>query len=124
VFINCSISKKTSESHDVEKQVNYALSIGYRLVDTACIYLNDQALSRSFKSNLECKSGAKSDALSNLKRNELFVCSKLWCTHHSKKRAVNQIAATLKSLSLNYLDAFYINWPMGFQVRSYTNNQS
>jgi diketogulonate reductase-like aldo/keto reductase len=118
VIPNLGIStyRKMNETLDLEKPLNYAISNGYRLIDTAWVYFNDEAIKKVIQENCHnTRREEKREGNLNLKREELFICSKLWNIHHSKKRAINGIKNTLKTLGLDYLDAFFVNWPMGFQ---------
>ena len=51
-----------------------------------------------------------------VKREELFVTTKCWCTFHSKAKARECLLTSLKSLRLDYIDLYLIHWPMGFKV--------
>jgi D-xylose reductase len=53
---------------------------------------------------------------SKLSRDEMFLVCKLWNTFHSMKAVNLALHATLDNLMLEYLDIYYINWPMGFKV--------
>ncbi len=95
-----SIGFGTAEAHGAESEyaVNHALDTGYRLIDTADIYGNEEAVGRAI-------------ARSGLAREEIIVTSKL---HINKKGYDSTRVAfqqSLKKLQLDYLDIYLIHWP-------------
>jgi 2,5-diketo-D-gluconate reductase A len=83
---------------ECERSVLHALAAGYRLIDTAAIYGNEEAVGRAIK-----KSGVP--------REELFITTKIWISdagYESGKRAFEQ---SLKRLGLDYLDLYLIHQP-------------
>ncbi|WP_412989863.1 aldo/keto reductase [Pediococcus siamensis] len=83
-----------------EDAVTAAIKAGYRLIDTATAYQNEEAVGRAIK-----KSGVD--------RKELFVTSKLWVSDFSYERAKAGIDASLKRLDLDYLDLYLLHQPYG-----------
>ena len=81
-----------------------ALELGYRHIDTAAYYKNEQSVGEAIK-----KSG--------IAREEIFVTSKLWNTEHSYEKALTALDASLKALSLDYLDLYLIHWPRPACIR-------
>lgn len=77
-----------------------AVSSGYRLIDTAAAYMNEEAVGEAIK---EC--GAE--------RSELFVTTKLWVQDASYDGAMKAFEASIEKLGLDYLDLYLIHQPMG-----------
>ncbi len=89
---------------DVVAQVVYdAIKIGYRCLDGACDYGNEKEVGDGIKRALD-------DGL--VKREELFVTSKLWNTYHRKEHVKPALLRTLKDLQLDYLDLYLIHFPV------------
>ena len=87
----------TMSPEDAENAVYSALKNGYRLIDTANAYVNERAVGRGIK-----KSGVK--------REEIFVSSKLWPTEYTNPNAVDE---TLERLGLDYIDMLFLHQPAG-----------
>lgn len=81
-----------------EEAVLNALEAGYRHIDTAAIYGNEESVGRAIK-----KSG--------IPREELFVTTKLWNTHHSYDKAKEALDESLAKLQLDYVNLYLIHWP-------------
>lgn len=85
---------------EAEKAVLTALDAGYRLIDTASSYGNEEAVGRAIKQ-------------SGITRSDIFVTTKLWVQdtgYEATKRAINE---SLKKLQLDYLDLYLIHQPYG-----------
>lgn len=89
-----------------EQAVTDALNAGYRLIDTAAAYMNEQAVGRAI---------AKSD----IPREELFITTKLWVQDASYEKAKDAIERSLNNLGLDYLDLYLIHQPMGDYYGAY-----
>lgn len=83
-----------------ERSVLDALAAGYRLVDTAAAYLNEEAVGRAIKRG-------------GVPRNELFVTTKLWVQDAGYESAKAAFEKSLKRLGLDYLDLYLIHQPYG-----------
>ncbi|GJP87682.1 aldo-keto reductase [Aspergillus niger] len=90
-----------SKPHEVENAVEAALRSGYRHIDAAAIYQNETEVGDGWK-----KSGVP--------REEIFITSKLWNTHHHPENVEEAVNKTLKDLQTDYLDLYLIHWPVAF----------
>ena len=86
---------------DTEKSVYAALKMGYRLIDTANAYVNEEAVGRGLRRALE-------EGL--VKREDIFISTKLWPTLYEKAGAVDK---TLERLGVDYVDLLFIHQPAG-----------
>lgn len=80
-----------------QKAVEVALSDGYHLIDTAEAYYNEQGVGRAIKN-------------SGVKREDLFVSTKLWTTSYDDPQAVDK---ALDRLGLDYIDLLFLHQPSG-----------
>lgn len=96
-----------SNKGDVGQAVTSALEMGYRHIDCAPIYTNEREVGESFGAALS--SG-------QVKRDTLWVTSKLWNNAHAQKHVRPALERTLKDLQLDYLDLYLIHWPVHFQA--------
>ncbi|MPV67454.1 aldo/keto reductase [Burkholderia sp. BE17] len=87
-----------ADEAECERCVVDAVQAGYRLIDTAASYKNEQAVGRGLK---RC----------GVPRDQLFVTSKLWVEDAGYERACVAIDKSLKRLGLDYLDLFLIHQP-------------
>ncbi|KAK3331142.1 NADP-dependent oxidoreductase domain-containing protein [Apodospora peruviana] len=85
----------------VKTAVSYALKVGYRLVDGAYCYGNEDEVGEGLKEAFE--SGV-------VKREDVFVVSKVWATYNT--RVELGLDKSLKSLGLDYVDLFLVHWPL------------
>ena len=85
---------------ECERSVADAISVGYRLIDTAASYLNEEAVGRGIRSG-------------GVARDALFITTKLWVQDASYEGAKRAVVNSLKRLGLDYLDLFLIHQPYG-----------
>jgi len=83
-----------------EESVVEAIKAGYRLIDTAAIYGNEEGVGRAIKR-------------SGIKREELFITTKLWINDAGYEKAKKAFETSLKKLGLDYLDLYLIHQPYG-----------
>ena len=83
-----------------EKGVFEAIHAGYRLIDTAAAYMNEEAVGYAIK-------------LTDVKRDELFITSKLWIQDAGYENTKKAFERSLKNLQLDYLDLYLIHQPFG-----------
>lgn len=89
-----------------EQAVLDAIESGYRLIDTAAAYMNEEAVGSAIK-----KSGVP--------REELFITTKLWVQDASYEGAKQAIETSLKKLGLDYIDLYLIHQPIGDYIGAY-----
>lgn len=82
--------------------VHEAIMDGYRLIDTAQIYGNEKGTGEGIRKGL-CDAG--------LKREDVFVTSKIWNNHLSYEASIDAFDESLAKLGLDYLDLYLIHWP-------------
>lgn len=90
-----------STPQEVGKAIEYALEFGYRHIDCAPIYLNQPEIGQTLKKVLD--SG-------RVRREEIFVTSKLWNNAHAAKDVQRALKETLHDLQLDYLDLYLLHW--------------
>lgn len=83
-----------------EEAVSNALEVGYRLIDTAASYKNEEAVGAAIKN-------------SNIKREDIFVTSKLWVQDYKYEDALKGFETSLKNLMLDYIDMYLLHKPYG-----------
>ena len=88
---------------DAENSVREALKMGYSLVDTANAYVNEKAVGRGIKE-------------SGVKREDVFLSTKLWPSEYENDNAVDE---TLERLGVEYVDLLYIHQPAGNWLAGY-----
>jgi 2,5-diketo-D-gluconate reductase A len=84
---------------ETEAVVSQALEAGYRHLDTAAAYRNEEAVGRAI-------------AASGIPRDELFVTTKLWNADQGGHSALGALDASLERLSLDHVDLYLIHWPV------------
>ncbi|RNJ59416.1 H/ACA snoRNP pseudouridylase subunit [Verticillium nonalfalfae] len=91
------------EAGKVKAAVSFAVQNGYKLVDCAYCYANED----------EVGEGLKDAFAAGVKREDIFVTSKLWGTYQTSDARVEEaLDKSLKSLGLEYLDLYLIHWPV------------
>ena len=78
-----------------------AAAVGYRHFDCAAVYGNEAQIGEAFQTVMH----------NGLRREELWVTSKLWNDKHAKSEVIPTCKQSLKDLGLDYLDAYLVHWP-------------
>ena len=86
-------------AEDIAAAVKGAAKLGFRLFDGASVYGNEDLIGKVYKEILD----------SGVKREELFITSKVWNDQHDN--VIESCKKTLKDLQLDYLDCYFIHWP-------------
>jgi 2,5-diketo-D-gluconate reductase A len=89
---------------DTEHVTTLALEAGYRHIDTAAAYDNEEGVGRAIRA-------------SGLSRDEVYVTTKLWNHSHGRDEAPRALNASLRRLGLDYVDLYLIHWPSPGQDR-------
>jgi 2,5-diketo-D-gluconate reductase A len=96
---------------ETEQAVTDALAAGYRLLDTAASYGNEEAVGRAVER-------------SGIPRDELFITSKIWVQDSGEDNAKRAFEASLQRLGLDYVDLYLIHQPLGDYYSSWRAMQS
>ena len=88
-------------AEQVAEAVKGAISVGYRHIDCASVYGNQHLIGEVLRQVMDA----------GIKREELWITSKLWNDMHGEGDVLISCAKTLKDLKLDYLDLFLIHWP-------------
>jgi len=87
------------DGEEVISSVKAALEAGYRAIDTAAIYRNEEGVGKAI-------------AESNVPREELFITTKLWNADQGYESTLAAFDESMKKLGLDYLDLYLIHWPL------------
>lgn len=90
--------------------VQTAMENGYPLLDCAPVYGNEDKVGEGL---------AAAISSGKVKREDVFVVSKLWNTHHNKEHVEGALDQTLKDLRVDYLDLYLIHWPCSMAFTGY-----
>jgi diketogulonate reductase-like aldo/keto reductase len=94
---------KVEEGQELVNAVKFAIMHGYRSIDTAAIYGNEQGVGQGIRE------GLKEEGIS---REELFVTSKVWNSDLGYESTIAAYETSLTKLGLDYLDLYLIHWPV------------
>ena len=89
----------SEDGQEVINAVQWALEAGYRHIDTASIYKNEEGVGKGIKE-------------SRVPRKDIFVVSKVWNSDQGYDSTLSAVEASLKRLDLDYLDLYLIHWPV------------
>jgi methylglyoxal/glyoxal reductase len=90
------------DGEEVVKSVKAALEAGYRSIDTAAIYKNEEGVGQAI-------------AESNVPREELFITTKIWNADQGFEETLKAFDVSMEKLGLDYLDLLLIHWPLPSQ---------
>lgn len=93
---------KVQDGEEVVNSIKAALEVGYRSIDTAAIYKNEEGVGRAI-------------AESNVPREELFITTKVWNANHGYESTLKAFDESMEKLGLDYLDLYLIHWPLPSQ---------
>jgi aldehyde reductase len=97
----------------VTQAIKDAIDVGYRHIDTAYRYDNEKGIGVALRQAIASK---------RVKREDMFITSKVWNNMHSRPKVIESINASLKNLGLKYLDLALIHWPTGFYEENDSNS--
>lgn len=89
---------KTEPGQEVENSVRLAIENGYRHVDTAKLYNNEEGVGRAIRD-------------SGIKREDIFVTTKVWNDDQGYENTLRAFEASRKRLDMDYVDLYLIHWP-------------
>jgi diketogulonate reductase-like aldo/keto reductase len=82
--------------------VKIAISVGYRHIDCAAVYGNEHLVGQVLRD---------ATTVNGIKREELWITSKLWNDKHNEADVIPACEKSLQDLQLDYLDLYLIHWP-------------
>ena len=94
---------KITDPEVCRKSVKFALETGYRHIDTAMIYKNEEFVGEGIRESL--------DENKNIKREDLFITTKVWNSDQGYDSTLAAFELSLKKLSLDYVDLYLVHWP-------------
>ncbi len=89
-------------AEQVSNAVAGAIEVGYRMFDCAAVYGNEDLIGKVFQDAFD---------KGTVKREELFITTKVWNNMHAQGDVLLSCAKSLRDLHLNYIDLFFIHWP-------------
>lgn len=90
---------QSNEGEEVINAVKYAVNMGYRHIDTASMYHNEKGVGEGIRQ-------------SNIKREDVFITSKVWNSDQGYDNTINAFNRSLNKLGFEYLDLYLIHWPV------------
>lgn len=90
---------KVQEGDEALQSVKAAIKAGYRSIDTAAFYQNEESVGQAIKE-------------SGVPREELFITTKVWNTDQRNDSALEAFETSLQKLGLDYVDLYLVHWPV------------
>ncbi len=90
---------KMTNSEEAVKAMTSALQVGYRAIDTASLYANEKEVGEAVRA-------------SGLKREEVFITTKVWNSDHGYDQTLRAFESSLEKLGFDYLDLYLTHWPV------------
>jgi methylglyoxal/glyoxal reductase len=90
---------EANEGIETVESVNYAIECGYRHIDTASMYLNEKSVGEGIRT-------------SGIKRDDVFVTTKVWNSHQGYQETLDAFHQSLELLKFDYIDLYLIHWPV------------
>lgn len=90
---------ETPEGQEITNAIHWALEAGYRHIDTAYLYMNEKGVGEAVQS-------------SGIKREEIFVTTKVWNSDQGYKKTLDAFYRSLDLLKFDYVDLYLIHWPV------------
>ncbi|XP_063699758.1 aldo-keto reductase family 1 member B1-like [Culicoides brevitarsis] len=100
-----------SLENDAYNAVKAAIDLGYRHIDTAFFYMNEEEVGKAIREKI-------SEGI--ITRADIFVTTKLWPTFHEPESVVKACKRSLDNLGLEYIDLYLIHWP--FALKYYADD--
>jgi len=94
---------KVEEGPELVNAVRTAIKYGYRSIDTAAIYGNEEGVGQGIREGLEA---------AGIKREDLFITSKVWNTDLGYESTLKAYEESVRKLGLEYFDLYLIHWPV------------
>src|ERR1700724_1597589 len=88
---------KAIEGEEVEQAVKTAIQAGYRSIDTAALYENEEGVGKAIRS-------------ANVAREELFITTKVWNSDQGYESTLKAFEESRRKLNLEYIDLYLIHW--------------
>ncbi|WP_226682460.1 aldo/keto reductase [Sutcliffiella horikoshii] len=90
---------KVEEGQEVESSVKMAINAGYKSIDTAAIYKNEEGVGKGIRE-------------SDVPREELFITTKVWNADQGYESTLKAFDESMEKLGLEYLDLYLVHWPV------------
>ncbi|XP_026478786.1 1,5-anhydro-D-fructose reductase-like [Ctenocephalides felis] len=107
---NFGLGTYKAKDGEAQRAAQDAIDAGYRHFDCAYYYQNEKEIGEGIKAKID--EGV-------VKREDLFITSKLWCTFNEPENVLKYCKQSVDSIGLGYLDLYLIHWPFSFKAIIY-----